>query len=432
MPEFADISFPQGFLWGCATSSHQVEGNCTNNDWWAWEQEGGHIRDGSVSGLACDHYNRFEEDFALARELCHNAHRISIEWSRIEPEEGRWDMAEVDHYRRVLESLHRHGLTPFVTLHHFTNPLWFRDRGGWLDPQAPELISRYAGFMARELGGMVPFWLTINEPMIVVAAGYVFGYFPPCLQDMGQAMVAARHLLLAHGRMYHAIHEATTHHPQVGIVMAMNYYQPKDPDSEGDRQATKMADDLMNEYFLAGIDRGVIPPPVGQGQEAPGLKGTSDLIGFNYYSRHVMSETSLATASLQGEPPPDAELCLMGWEVYPEGFYRLLKRLQAYGQPIHVTENGISTFEDDQRSRYLLRHLREMHRAISEGVDVRGYLHWSLTDNFEWAEGYYQKFGIVAMDPDTRERKPRPSAYLFRDIAQANAVTAKEFQRYLA
>ncbi len=432
MPQFADITFPQGFLWGCATSSHQVEGNCTNNDWWAWEQEGGHIRDGSVSGLACDHYNRFQKDFALAQELGHNAHRISIEWSRIEPEEGRWDMAEVDHYRRVLESMHRHGLTPFVSLHHFTNPLWFRDRGGWLDPQAPDLLARYAGFMARELGDMVPFWLTINEPMITVAAGYLFGVFPPCQRAMPQAMVAARHLLLAHGRMYQAIHEATTHHPQVGIVMAMSYYQPKDPHSEGDRRAAQMADDLMNEYFLSGIDRGLIPSPVGQGQEAPGLKGAWDLIGINYYSRTVLSETTLASGSLFGEPPPGAELSLMGWEVYPEGFYRFLKRLQAYGQPIYVTENGISTLDDDQRCRYLLRHLREMQRAISEGVDVRGYLHWSLVDNFEWAEGYSQKFGIVALEPDTLERRPRPSAYLYRDIARANAVTAEQFGKYLA
>jgi beta-glucosidase len=432
MSQFADIAFPQGFLWGCATSSHQVEGNCTNNDWWAWEQEGGHIRDGSVSGLACDHYNRFEEDFALARELGHNAHRISIEWSRIEPEEGRWDMAEVDHYRRVLESMHRHGLTPFVTLHHFTNPLWFRDRGGWLDPQAPDLLARYAGFMGRELGDMVPFWLTINEPMVTVGVGYLFGVFPPCQQDMGQAMVAARHLLLAHGRMYHAIHEATSHHPLVGIVMNMGYFQPKDPESEGDRRVAQMADALMNEYFLAGIDRGLIRPPVGQGQEAPGLKGAWDLVGLNYYSRTLVSTDFLTKGSLFGEPPPGAEISLMGAEVYPEGFYRHLKRVQAYGQPIYVTENGISTLDDDQRCRYLLRHLREMRRAMSEGVDVRGYLHWTLMDNFEWAEGYFQKFGIVAMDPSTRERKPRPSAYLYRDIARANAITAEQFQRYLA
>jgi beta-glucosidase len=431
MPEFADISFPRGFLWGCATSSHQVEGNCTSNDWWAWEQEGGHIRDGSVSGLACDHYNRFEEDFALAQELGHNAHRISIEWSRIEPEEGRWDMAEVDHYRRVLESMHRHGLTPFVTLHHFTNPLWFRDRGGWLNPQAPELIGRYAGFMARELGDLVPFWLTINEPMVIVTEGYLMGLFPPQHQDMAEALVVARHLLLAHARMYQAIKEAAPHRPPVGIVLHMSYLQPKNPDSPADRATCDTADALFNQYFLTGIDKGVFAPPVGQGEEAPGVKGTWDLIGLNYYSRTLISEGFLTKGAMFGEPPSGAELSLMGWEVYPEGFYRLLKRLQAYSQPIYVTENGISTLDDDQRCRYLLRHLREMGRAISEGADVRGYLHWTLTDNFEWAQGYYQKFGIVAMEPNTRERRLRPSAHLYRDIAQANAVRAEQFERYL-
>ena len=227
MAEYTDIRFPAGFYWGCATASHQVEGNCTKNDWWAWEQEGGHIHEGGVSGIACDHYNRFEEDFALAQELGHNAHRLSIEWSRIEPEEGQWDMAEVDHYRRVMESLHRHGLTPFVTLHHFTNPLWFRDRGGWLNPQAPDLIARYAGFIAKELGDLVPFWFTINEPMVIVTASYLVGNWPPQHKDMAEAMVAARHLLLAHAPMYQAIKESTTHSPQVGVVLTMPYFEPK-------------------------------------------------------------------------------------------------------------------------------------------------------------------------------------------------------------
>ncbi len=196
MAEYTDLQFPAGFRWGCASASHQAEGNCVKNDWWAWEQEGGHIADGTVSGIACDHYNRFEEDFALAQELGHNAHRLSIEWSRIEPDEGQWDMAEVDHYRRVMESLLRHGLTPFVTLHHFTNPLWFRDSGGWLNPKAPESIARYAGFIAKEMGDLVPFWFTINEPLVVVAGSYLIGNWPPQHQDMAEGIMAARHLLL--------------------------------------------------------------------------------------------------------------------------------------------------------------------------------------------------------------------------------------------
>ncbi|MDP2949720.1 MAG: glycoside hydrolase family 1 protein [Chloroflexota bacterium] len=439
MAEYTDISFPPGFLWGCATSSHQVEGNCTNNDWWAWEREGGHIREGGVSGLACDHYNRFDEDFALSQELGHNAHRISIEWSRIEPQEGRWDMAEVDHYRRVLESMHRHGLTPFVTLHHFTNPLWFRDRGGWLNPQAPDLIARYAGFMARELGDAVPFWLTINEPMVTVTAGYLLGMFPPCVRDMAQALLVGKHLLLAHGRMYQAIKEATSHRPLVGPVLNMSDIQPQDPDSEGDRQAAQTVDTLLNEYFLVGLSLGVIPPPAGGGEEVAGLKGAWDFIGLNYYSRELISQQmlelisdgTLAPAGFVRHTPPGAELSLMGWEVYPVGFYKLIKRLSAYRVPIYVTENGTSVVDDRQRISYILRHLRQVHRAIGEGVDVRAYLHWSLTDNFEWAEGWQQWFGLVALEPGTLNRKPRPAAYVFRDIARANAITAEQFRAYL-
>jgi beta-glucosidase len=431
MADYTDIRFPAGFYWGTAASSHQVEGNCAKNDWWAWEQEGGHIREGGVSGIACDHYNRFEEDFALAQELGHNAHRLSIEWSRIEPEEGQWDRSEVDHYRRVVESLHRHGLTPFVTLHHFCNPLWFRDRGGWLDPQAPELIARYAGFMAKELGDLVPFWLPINEPMVTVTAGYIAGYFPPQRKDMAEAAVVAKHILLAHAKMYQAIKESTTHRPQVGIVQAMSYFQPKNPDLPGDVAMCNAAEALVNQYFLTGIDKGIFAPPVGQGEEAPGVKGTWDLIGLNYYSRTLVSAEMLAKGALMGEPPPDAELSLMGWEVYPEGIYHLLKGLTQYGPPIYITENGTSTQDEDARCRYVLRHLRQVHRAISEGVDVRGYLHWSLTDNFEWVEGWQQWFGMVGMEPGSLNRKPKPLAYLFRDIARANGITAGQFGRYL-
>jgi beta-glucosidase len=170
MSTYSDLRFPKGFLWGCATAAHQVEGNNTNNNWWQWEQEGGHIKGGDTSGIACDHYNRFDSDFALAQDLGHNAHRLSIEWSRIEPEEGRWDMKEVDHYRQVMESLHRRGMVPMVTLHHFTNPIWLQRQGGWSNPRSVDLIARFSGFIARELGDLVPFWFTINEPMIIVVS----------------------------------------------------------------------------------------------------------------------------------------------------------------------------------------------------------------------------------------------------------------------
>jgi beta-glucosidase len=428
MSTYTDLRFPKDFLWGCATAAHQVEGNNTNNNWWEWEQQPGHIKGGDVSGIACDHYNRFDSDFALAQELGHNAHRLSVEWSRIEPEEGRWDMKEVAHYRQVMESLHRHGMIPMVTLHHFTNPIWLERQGGWTNPRSVELIARFSGFIARELGDLVPFWLTINEPMIVVAS-YLFGGGPPGQSDWNTAMTVSRHLLQAHGSMYRAVKESTSHNPHVGPVLAMPHIEPYDPNSEDDRNAAQLADLLMNEYFLAGIDTGTVGPPAGQGEEAPGLKDSWDLIGINYYSRHRMAHDQ--PPDIGGLPPPDAELTLMGYEVYPEGFYHELMRLKQYGPPVYVTENGISTKDDTQRCRHLLRHLAEVHRALQEGTDIRGYLHWTLIDNFEWAEGYQQWFGMVAMEPGTLKRRPRPSAYLFRDIARGNAVTAAQLKEYV-
>jgi beta-glucosidase len=406
-----------------------VEGNNRNNQWWAWEQEGGHIRDGTTSGLACDHYNRFEEDFALAEELGHNAHRLSIEWSRIEPEEGRWDEKEVEHYRRVLESLHRHSLTPFVTLHHFTNPIWFEEQGGWTSPRAPNLIARYAGYMAKELGEAVPFWLTINEPCVVPAACYLAGMHPPARQDAALAMQATRNILIAHGKMYEAIRENAPHRPQIGPVLNMTDAQPGS-DSQEDRRAARLFDQYWNTYWLEGIKNGVVGPPAGGGEEVPGLKGNWDFIGLNYYSRTVVKAGPPPMGIERVDPPAGAETSTMDWEVYPEGFYRVQARLKAYGKPVYITENGIGTDDDEQRCRYIVRHLQQTHRAIAEGLDVRSYLHWTFQDNFEWAEGFRQKFGLIATEEGTQNRLPRRSAYMFRDIARANAVSDELLKKY--
>jgi len=425
-----DLRFPEGFYWGTATSSHQVEGNNRNNQWWAWEQEGGNIKDGTTSGAACDHYNRFEEDFALAKELGHNAHRFSIEWSRIEPEEGRWDEQEVEHYRRVVDSLHRNGLTPFATLHHFTNPLWFEAEGGWTSPRAPDLIERYSAYMAKQLGDAVPFWLTINEPPVLPAACYIAGVHPPAKRDFALAMTAARNILVSLGRMHNAIRAAVPHSPQIGPVINMTYVMPAS-DSEEDRNAAALFDQYWNAYWLDGLRDGVTGRPAGDGEEVPGLKDAWDFVGLNYYSRSVIAGGRGVMGLRQVPPPPDAETSTMGWEVYPEGFYQCMARLKAYGKPVYITENGIGTDDDEQRCRCVLRHLREVHRAIGDGVDVRSYFHWSFQDNFEWAEGFRQKFGLLAMEEGTLNRLPRPSAYMFRDIARANALPAALLQKYL-
>ncbi len=425
-----DLRFPDGFHWGTATSSHQVEGNNRNNNWWPWEQIPGNVKDGTTSGIACDHYNRFDEDFALSEEFGHNSHRFSIEWSRVEPEEGRWDDKEIEHYRRVIESLHKHNLTPFVTLHHFTNPIWFDEMGGWTSDRAPELLGRYAGQMAKALGDSVPFWLTINEPPVLPAASYIAGVHPPAKRDMGLAMVASRNILRSLATMHNAVRENAPHNPKIGPVINMQYVMPAS-DSDEDKQAAKLMDQYWNAYWLDGLRDGVIGPPAGSGEEVPGLKGAWDFVGLNYYSRGVVAGSRGIMGLRQIAPPAGAETSTMGWEVYPEGFYQCITRLKQYGIPVYITENGIGTDDDEQRQSYVVRHLYEVARAIKAGTDVRSYFHWCQQDNFEWAEGYRQKFGLFATEEGTLNRIPKPSAYMFKEIAQMNGVPGKLVEKYV-
>ncbi|MEO6027984.1 MAG: glycoside hydrolase family 1 protein [Candidatus Binatia bacterium] len=426
----APLEFPAAFRWGAATAAHQIEGDCRNNHWWAWEQEGGHIADGSVSGAACDHWNRVIADADLVRSLGHNAHRLSIEWSRIEPTEGEIDHAALEHYRRELTVLRERGIAPSVTLHHFTNPLWMQRQGGWENPRSPEWAARYTERAVAALRGLVDVWWTINEPMVVAVAGYVSGMHPPCVRDPNRAVVVARHLLMAHARMAAAVRAADPGAP-VGIVKHMPDFEPLDPDSAGDRGAAEAEDWFMNGCFLESLARGTVLPPFGDGEVVAGLAGSSDVIGLNYYSR-VRASSLLEPGGLGARPRPgeQPEITDMGWEVHPEGLRRSLVRLAAYGRPLYVTENGIATTDDEARRRYLVRHLVAVHAAMSEGADVRGYFHWTLYDNFEWAEGYRPRFGLVAIDRATLQRRPRPSASLYREVISANAITPEIAARY--
>jgi beta-glucosidase len=426
----APLVFPAAFRWGAATAAHQIEGDCRNNHWWAWEQEGGHITDGSVSGIACDHLHRIQEDAALTAELGHNAQRLSIEWSRVEPSEGTFDPAALDHYRRELETLREHGIAPSVTLHHFTNPSWMQRQGGWENPRSPDWAARYTERAVAALRGLVDAWWTINEPMVVTVAGYVVGMHPPCVRDAGRALVVARNLLLAHGRMYAAAHGADSATP-VGIVKHMPYFEPLAPESAADRGASEAEDWFMNGCFLDSLARGAVLPPFGDAEEVHGLANAWDVIGLNYYTR-VRAAADLEPGGLKARPRPGEtpEITDMGWEVYPDGLERCLRRLATYGRPLYVTENGIATGDDRARQRYLVRHLAAVHAAMTAGADVRGYFHWTLYDNFEWAEGYRPRFGLVEIDRTTLARKPRPSALLYRSIIRRNAIAAEIRDRF--
>lgn len=410
--------FPEDFLWGASTSAHQVEGDNTGNDWWEWESSGGT----EPSGKACDHYNRYPEDFRLARELGHNAHRFGVEWSRLQPGEKRWDQSEWDHYKRVLDELISLGIRPVLTLHHFTLPTWLSRKGGWLNDDIPDIFARFAGKAAGELGTRTTRWITLNEPDILALLGYLWGEWPPCRKDRKKMLSALRNMLRAHSAAYRAIKDGSPSPASVGLAKAVTAFHPCSRLSPRDRLAAFIRSRCHNHAFIRSVLKGRISVPGIPAEDLPS-RDSLDFIGVNYYFRQFIRHLPLTREnSLFGEvcsTDHHAEagpLTDMGWEIYPEGLYEVLKTLSVYKKPLIVTENGIATENDDLRTAYIREHLKQIKRALREGLDVRGYLHWSLLDNFEWAHGYSKRFGLVGVDYKTLKRTVRGSAEYYREV----------------
>jgi beta-glucosidase len=434
---FEDIIFPKGFQWGSAASAHQTEGG-NYNSWSEWEKIPGKIKDESNADIACDHYNRFEGDFDLAKELGHQVHRFSIEWSRIEPKQGEWNEKEINHYRSVIKALIDRGIQPMMTLHHFANPIWFRDIDAWLNPGSPEMFGQYARKTAEAFSDLDIIWNTINEPMVVVAIGHLYGEFPPGISDFSKAQDATKHLLMAHGQAASQIREAHDEsgrkQPQIAPVISTTYFMPADPTNDDDVEMATYLDNLYNQIWIRGAVNAQIEQLDGSTTKYKALENSTDFIGVNYYSRMVVSSEVDIIAGETPPKDPNLERCEgLDWEVYPEGYYRVLKSYwERYRRPIFLTENGIGTLDDSLRRRYLISHLQQAHRAIQDGVDIRGYLVWSLTDNFEWAQGYESHFGLVEVDYETQDRIPRESAYMFKEIIENNGLTKELQEKHLS
>jgi len=420
--------FPAGFLWGTATSAHQVEGGNTNQ-WSEWERQLGHIWRGQRSGDACNWWRDAEADFDRAAALGQNAHRLSIEWSRIEPSEGTFDQHALERYRQMLRGLRQRGIEPMVTLHHFTDPLWLANDGGWLDARTPARFARFAEHAVRALGDLCSLWCTINEPVICATQGYLNGEFPPGMRDIGATLQVVRNMLLGHAAAATAIRNISPLH-RVGLV---HHVRPLDPASLSplDFAVSALYDYLFNGVVIEALRTGRIPPPLASGiRSTPGLAGSCDFFGLNYYTREHVAFDLGAAAALFGRhfTPPHALQSDAGkagatyGEIYPTGLYRALKRAQRLGVPIYITETGLPDADDDVRPQFLLDHLAAVHRAIEHGIDVRGFFVWSLIDNFEWAEGWGLRFGLYAVDETTQQRTLRPSGALYAAIARANAI----------
>ncbi len=425
------LAFPAKFLWGTATASHQVEGNNTNNDWWAWEQQD-HIRDGTRSDLACDHYHRFREDFELLAALHQNAHRLSLEWSRIEPTPGYFDREAIRHYRDVLEWLRRLNLEPVVTLHHFTNPLWLSSKGAWETVEVVDAFGRYVARAVDAFGDLVRYWVTINEPVVYATKGYLEGLWPPGKRSLRLLAQVLHNMILGHARATRIIRDRSPRTDvQVGVAHHLRVFDPYRPILPVDHFVARVGEAFFNRAVLLSMLKGQFQFPFGRGPVPDGHDGL-DFIGLNYYSRDMAALDFRYPRNYFGSffPHPDRPKTAAGWEIYPEGIYRLLKFLGQFDKPILITENGVADERDELRPAFLISHLQQIHRAIREGVRVEGYLHWSALDNFEWAEGRRLRFGLIHVDYDTLERTVKPSGELYAKICAMGGLDAGMIAAY--
>lgn len=411
---------PRTFLLGTATAAHQVEGGNVHNDWAAFEAEPGRIKNGEKSGRACDSWNLLDEDIALLRELGATSYRFSIEWSRIEPTEGQFDEAAWTHYQVQLQKLKAAGIVPMVTLLHFTLPQWLAQRGGLIAPDFPQRFARFVTEAVTRYAADVTLWCTINEPNVQMYQGYVIGIFPPAKKSNAEAAQAFAGLLRAHAAAAKVLRK---HDPdaQIGVAMNLVALQPARRWNLLDWVSSGLAEAAFNWAFYDSIAAGRIQfhPPGFPAIDEPlaDLRGSVDFFGANYYRRDLVrfSPGAPGLVTTTGGPNPRSDL---DWEIYPEGLYDLLKAAHArYRLPIYVTENGLADASGDKRADYLRRHLYAVARAAQDGVPVRGYYHWSLLDNFEWAEGFTPRFGLYKMDYKTLARTPSPGVAAFRQIA---------------
>lgn len=412
MPNKPVVRFPKRFLWGVSTSAHQVEGN-THNQWSEWEVENaaslaaqapyqfGDLSNwprikadatkpnNYISGAAVEHYERYMEDFALARKMNLNAFRFSVEWSRIEPREGAWDAAEIEHYKRYVLAMKKAGLEPVMTLFHFTLPMWFADMGGFTKRSNIKYFVRFAEKITSELGVSVKYIITINEPEVYAHESYLAGVWPPQVQSRKTFLMVLHNLALAHKRTAAAIH-ALNRRYSVSVAKNSAYVYAGD-NALLSRKTADLKQYFQDDYFLRKVVK------------------HCDFLGINYYFSDRVYGYRVHN--------PDQHISDLGWDMQPENLELVLERLwDTYHLPIIVTENGLADASDEQRGWWLARSVAAMHAALEYGVKLEGYLHWSLLDNFEWDKGFWPRFGLVAVDRSTMTREIRPSARAFATL----------------
>ena len=421
-----ELSFPKDFQWGTATAAHQVEGGHTNNNWYWWESqkdENGNprIANNETAGMAADHWNRYPEDIQLMKDLHVNSYRFSLSWSKIMPEPNKFNSAAIQHYSDVIDSLRANNIMPMITLHHFEEPLWFMQKGGF---EKEENIAYYTTFVKKVFeayGDRVEYWCTFNEINVYTAGCYMSGEFPPGKKDTKLAGQVLMNILKAHVKTYRLIkqlpHGAES---KVGIVKNIFFFDPKNRLNALDWLGAYFANDNFNNsslnFFETGHYHFVVPFEADISYTDTSAPKTLDFLGLNFYS-HYATTLNLVNHDKMFSPVEGEEMSdMQDYTLYPEGIYRAIKRASKVKAPIIITENGIADAKDDRRGKFIQRSLFAVSEAIKDGYDVRGYYYWSLMDNFEWNLGYSKKFGLYDVDLKTQKRTLREGGKKYGEI----------------
>ncbi len=447
----AKYLFPEGFLWGAATASYQIEGSPSSDGkgesiWDRFSHTPGNIFDDDSGDTACEHYRIYREDVRRMADLGLNAYRFSISWPRIFPEgSGKPNQKGLDFYRRLIEELHNYKIKPVVTLYHWDMPQALQDQGGWGNRDTAKYFGQYAACVFESIDLPVDRWITLNEPWVSAFLGYALGVHAPGLNDFNIALQAAHNLLLGHGLAIRSFRDIKRKDEPIGITLNLNPIEPAS-DSKPDLAQAVRTDGFMNRWFLDPIFRGSYPQdmvevfsrsfdlPDIEEEDTAVIAEPIDYLGINNYTR-ILVRAGSSEDDFMGNPlnPPEAEYTEMGWEVYPRGIYELLTRVHRdYGPlPLYITENGAAfddkpdkdgRIDDSSRINYLQDYLIEAWKAMQEGVLLEGYFVWTLMDNFEWSFGYSKRFGLIYVDYPTQKRYFKDSAYWYRDVISRNGL----------
>ena len=438
------IAYPPDFTWGVAASSYQIEG-AWNEDgkgesiWDRFSHTPGNIKNGDTGDIACDHYHRYKGDITLMKELGVQAYRFSISWPRVLPKgKGDINRAGLNFYSRLVDGLLEAGIEPWICLYHWDLPQALQDEGGWVNRNIVQYFADYAGLVARELGDRVKRWLIFNEPRCVAWLGHFIGTHAPGIKNLELALKVSHHLLLAQGKTIQTLRDVNQDF-QIGTIVDLNPIHPITNDGK-DQKAAGNFDEVLNRWFLDPIFKGEYPPLAKEAGMEPKredmdlIQQPLDFLGVNYYTRLLVTYDP-SNFLMQGKVvQKNTPITEMGWEIYPNGLYEILTRLRKeYDNPVlYVTENGAAfqdnvmeddKIRDDDRISFLRDHMLAAYRAIKDGVRLNGYFVWTIIDNFEWAEGYSKRFGLVHTDYQTLKRTPKKSFYWYKRLIANNGFT---------